>query len=304
MTKEAEYESSDDSPTRNSLARKKLAFIPEILAWGVHKIAPWLSPHMVTAASAFLTAEASYSATIRNTQTKIPNLITALKQKDEKKRLVEAQALDSFDGALAREINRVTPGRHDTRLGGLLDALNDRWGHLTMGTSRIVTACQRDDLYGIVVAEVATITGPWPAYLRSEEESKGNIVSESGDGWKDPFGFFGTHLGRTILAIPATLYPNIKVTIGEKTMVVPVQNINDTISTISNIVTIYRRIKGGKPMKLPEPTDKDYAKEMAKRERIIDDAKYRRKWLLGAAIGTGATVLGMHFLLAKKEIKN
>ena len=262
------------SETRNSGLRAKLAFLPEAAAKVIHKEVPDLSPNMVTGASAVATAVVALMAERRNRTGE-----TGFKgSRAELAMLVIAQALDFFDGSLAREINKIGDKHHDSKWGGLYDALNDRWGAGAMGISRIISAHKRNDLYGEIVATAATLTNPWPSVLRATGEVRGETFPESG---KNVLEFFGTHAGRTALAIPATLYPNI----------FHFQNVADTISALANILTITKRAKGGNVLELPSE----------KLDTIKAEAGFRGKGLFLAALGTGAAVLGAHAFLHRKN---
>lgn len=268
------HQSLSSSETRNSGLRAKLAFLPEAAAKVIHKEIPDLSPNMVTGASAVATAVVALMAERRNRTGE-----TGFKgSRAELAMLVIAQALDFFDGSLAREINKIGDKNHDSRWGGLYDALNDRWGAGAMGISRIISAHKRNDLYGEIVATAATLTNPWPSVLRATGEVRGETFPESG---KNVLEFFGTHAGRTALAIPATLYPNM----------FHFQKVADTISALANILTITKRAKGGNVLELPQE----------KLDTIKAEAGFRGKGLFLAALGTGTAVLGTHAFLHRKK---
>lgn len=283
------------SVTRNSSLRRRGAFIPETTARAIHKVVPDLNPNVLTAISAFLTTVASFASERRNRNGEI----SFHASKKEGVILAFAQTLDVLDGALAREVNRVTPGKHGTRWGGLWDALNDRWGAASMGISRIVAANKRGDKYGEFVAKTATLTNPLSSFFRAEGESKGEIFPESGRGFKDPLGFFGTHLGRTLLAIPATLYPNLKASILGRT--ITLQDVTDTLSTVANVKTTLDRAKGGKKVELPDLKDKDAYKEAKEKLATMKtDATFRRNGLIFAVAGTTLGVIATNKLLHPK----
>lgn len=280
--------------TRNSSIRQYLAFIPESTARTVHRILPNLSPNHVTLASSLATLYVGIQAGRRN----INGEVDFAHSRGELVVLALAQGLDFFDGSLAREIKKVGDREHDSRLGGMLDSLNDRWGALVMGVSRMASANRRGDRYGEFVARLATLTNPWPSYLRAEGEANLKVFPESG---KNPLEFFGTHAGRTLLAIPATLYPSLKLEVFGKKFTL--QNVTDTITTISNVVTMVQRIRGGTPIEEPDfRLEEDrYNEKMEEIYKIRDDAEFREKGLLMAALGTTAAVLATHFILHRRK---
>ena len=304
------------SETRNSPLRGQIAFVPEKIATVLHKRMPALSPTMLTTASAVATMAATTLATVRNLRGE-----TSLNgSKTEAALLIGALALDFEDGALAREFNRLSeeeaarvketgeeiPEKHNTRWGGMWDALNDRWGAAVMGISRIIVANQKGNRYGESVATLATLIQSWPSYFRARGESNLEVFPESG---RNIVEFFGTHAGRTLLAIPATLYPfNIRIRIPRGDINLTFQEIADTVSASANIVTTIRRIRGGTPMKLPKRSDykedkegnQEYQQAMAKINKIKLDADLRQKALLIAGFATTAAVLGTHFILRRK----
>jgi len=305
------------SETRNSPIRGQIAFVPEKIATVVHKRLPALSPTMLTAASAVATLAATTLATVRNLREE-----TSLNgSKTEAGLLIGALALDFEDGALAREFNRLSeeeaarvketgeeiPEKHNTRWGGMWDALNDRWGAAVMGISRIIVANQKGNKYGELMATLATLAQSWPSYFRARGESNLEVFPESG---RNILEFFGTHAGRTLLAIPATLYPfNIRVGVLGKEINLTFQEIADTVSATANIVTTIRRIRGGTPMELPKRSDykedkkgdQEYQQAMVRINKIKLDADLRQKALLIAGFTTTAAVLGTHFILRRKK---
>lgn len=258
------------SESRNSGVRKVLKFIPEAGAKIVHKLVPDLTPNQVTAASALATTIVAVMAERRNT-------IGKGSSKVELAVLAIAQGLDFFDGSLAREIKRVGDREHDSKWGGMWDSTNDRWGAGVMGISRIISAHLRSDRFGETVATITTLTNPLPALLRAVGERRGEVFPESG---ANSLEFFGTHAGRTILAIPATLFPSFY----------RLQNTADTISAVANTVVTFKRFQGGIPLELPE-----------ERDALSEDANFRGKALIYATIATGAVVLATHIFLHRKK---
>lgn len=261
---EAKSKSLSSSETRNGFLRKKLGFFPETVAKFILDRNGDFSPNAITSASAALTTVGSIRGNIGL--------------------LAGALSLDFFDGAVAREKNLRNPGSHDTRMGGLLDNLNDRYGSAVMGITRIVAAHRRGDKYGKTAATVATLTAPVPSYLKSRGEMQLQTYPEAG---KNPLDFFGTHAGRTLLAIVGTLRPHT--TVETPAASIPLPSILDTIASVANLRIIYDRLKPGTPIQA----------EKAKLEEIKRDAQFRSGPLLAAVLATGAAVAVTHFLLGE-----
>ncbi len=301
------------SVTRNGHARKKLAFIPETAARFIYKYTPlWFSnPNLWTLASAIITPLAVIKSTLRNIRN--PEGINLYEipaeSGDEIVGVGGSATIDMFDGSLAREKNLVDPGSHDTRVGGSNDSLNDRWGNFVLGISRTTAAFFRGDKYGVGIATASTIARAIPAWQRSREEAEGRTYPESGNGWRDPLGFLGTHGGSTPLSVLATLYPKVKIEFKGWKATIAVQNIVDTITFAGAVTVIFRRTRNGTLIPLPDPSnEEEYKKKLAKIEEIKGDAEYRKPRLVRAAIATGVIAgglgLGMYFLLSKKRIKS
>lgn len=281
------------SETRNSPVRTALSFIPEAVARVVHEKVPWITPNQVTFTSAVATLAATLLAERR-----------IRKGGDFKSSRIEliilgiALALDFFDGSLAREFNKLTPEKHNTTWGGMWDAVNDRWGAGVMGISRIVAAHRRGDRVGEFFASLATLTNPLPALLKARGESKFQVYPETSNPLRDPLGFFGVHLGRTIVGIPATLYPDHYI-----------QNLADVVTSLGNIVVTNRRRKPGNIMRVPlrsefeegEEGDDKYKEVVDKRQKVRDDAQFRAKALTIATVATAGAVLATHFILHRKK---
>lgn len=297
----ARGESAGISETRNSGIRAQLTFIPELTAKLIHERVPDLTPNQITLASAGATLAATLMAARRiredgDFKSSIKELIT----------LGIALALDFFDGSLAREINKLTPEeqarkdegekipeKHNTKWGGMWDAVNDRFGAAVMGLSRIVAAHRRGDRIGEFFATLATLTNPLPALLRALGESKFQVYPESSNPLRDPAGFFGVHVGRTLAAVLGTLYPDYYL-----------QDIADAAVSFGNIVVTKRRLKPGKIMEIPDSTKlskKEYDEAMEKRQKARDDAEFRATALAIASVATAGAVLATHFILHKKK---
>lgn len=184
--------------------------------------------------------------------------------------LLVAQASDAIDGPLARKEGKVGPA------GEIKDALADRTGELAMAKARITSAQKRNDTIGAFAATVNGLTNTLSSLAKAYAESKGVIVTESGQGI---LGVLGTRVPRSILAIIATAFPRIKG--------FPFQTAVDLAVAGSNLITARNRMKLANKKKATLP------------QEVRDDA-LQRLITLGIfqikAIGTIATT-------ASKKIK-
>lgn len=303
--------------TRNNGFRKQFKVVTEKIAEGILKVNPDFNPNVISFASGVLTTIAVIAATRKL----LRGEISFEDLKGEAGLLIGAQVLDGVDGSVATVKNRKTPAelawekehkkklpeKHNTTVGGSVDAGVDRGGALVMGAARIVVSflTQRGwrKVWGVTAAVTSTLTGVRGSQLRAAEEEQGKTVPETTDPRKDPLGFGGTHLWRTVFAVPATLFPSVRG--------FPVQAIIDTFLTAENLVVIRRRQKGGEPILLPErgqfdegekgqeQFEKSLMETKEAKDKIIKDATLRKKVLLWAE---RATIVGVGVSLGAAAI--
>lgn len=75
------------------------------------------------------------------------------------------------------------------------------------------------------------------------------------------------------------------------------------LEAMPGVVGVIREL-GGKPMSVPESKNMDqeqFNEEVEKIIKVRDDARFRKKALLIAALGTTAAVLATHFILHRKK---
>lgn len=284
-----EQEIPGATETRNSWYRR-FSFVPQTFAKVALWVDPELDPNDLTRESLAKAWEASEDAARLNADGKFH----FRESFPIVKKFAKSMFLDWFDGAAAERKNQISPGSHDTKKGGALDASCDKLCRLVGGVSRMVTAYRRGDWYGVFVAGAATLVAPGSAYYRSAGEKRGERFDESGGGIKkkDFLGFFGTQLGGNFLTNSATTWGNLGKRIGGIT--VYYQDAADTLSLISSVKTILTRFRGGQPIELPSTDDLEkYEKAVVGLKKIKDDASYRKRWLgcvwLGTVLTVGAT---------------
>ena len=103
-----------------------------------------------------------------------------------------------------------------------------------MAFSRAAQAHQRHDRFGVTLALIEGVVTSLPSVMRAFAEKKGHPVPESGSGF---IGLAGTSLGRTVLEIASTVFPDIHG--------VPLQELCDAIIIISSTLTAADRLKIG-----------------------------------------------------------
>jgi phosphatidylglycerophosphate synthase len=190
-----------------------------------------------------------------------------------------ASALDVFDGSMARLIKEESPEKANPH-GQLVDTVADRVQETTLAISRAISAHNRGDKIGEVLALVSGISNAAPSLMRAIAEARGVAVSESG---KNVIGFFGTRAGRTITGLVSTVNPEIKG--------VPVQKILDTVNIIANTITAADRL-----IVATGPLDPNKYMSLS----VMEEAEERSIVLAGTA---GVTILaaGVVYALNKKH---
>lgn len=215
----------DEPEVRNSPVRKLTAEIVQSVTEKLHRRFPNLSPTHLNILGTIGVACGSWLAIRENRKRyKNPTLPLSI--------LATSSLMDAFDGSLARTIAKEDPRKVDFFKGQLLDAGNDRVQELAMGLSRVASAHERKDGFGETVAYLATVTNSMPSLSRSLMESTGKVVPEAGNG---VIGFFGTRVGRAVVGIAATVFPEVKR--------VPIQSSLDAMTIVANTVTTASRLR-------------------------------------------------------------
>lgn len=262
------------STTRNSKLRgatsNSVRFATEIL----HKQFPSLTANDITAIGV---VGVTIGATLAVKENKNPNT-TPFKKALAFGVLGAASALDALDGSLARLIVEEDPKKKNPH-GQLVDTVADRIQETTLAIARAVSAHDRGDKAGEILALISGISNSAPSFMRAVAEAKGIVVPESG---KNTIGFFGTRVGRTITGMLSTVNPEIKG--------VPVQKILDTVNIIANTVTAVDRF-----IVATGPVDPNREVLLP----MMEEAEERSIVLAGTA---GATILaaGVTYVLNRK----
>lgn len=214
--------------TRNSRLRETTADLVQKVTEKLHHRFPELSPTHLNLMGVAGVSLGAWLAERRNrkkeTLSSLPPLIV----------LSVSSLLDAFDGSLARLIAREDPRKVDFFKGQLFDAGSDRLQELTMALSRIVSANKRGDKIGETAAILAVVTNPLPSVARSLSESSGRVVPEAGKG---PLGFLGTRVGRAVVGIASTVFPEVSK--------MPLQTSLDALTGVANVVTTIDRVHQG-----------------------------------------------------------
>lgn len=252
--------------TRNSPIRELTAGTVHSITEEIHKVFPGLHPDHLNIIGAVSVGIGSVLATHRREGESARNKRLTLLSLG----LIAAGSLtDAFDGTLARflanegkEINFTT--------GQVKDAASDRGQELAMSLSRAVSAHQRGNTLGEIMAFMAAVTNTLPSYVRSLAESQGKAVRETGKNWQ---GFIGTRIGRAVTGILATLFPEVKG--------IPVQTIADAITVSANVRTTLDRWS--------IVTNKDTVPTLP--EITKKEAQLRRQALGLCALGAGGAAI-------------
>ena len=257
------------SDTRNGFARKAFHKPADFIAERIHRMFPKLTANEISAFGLALTATFSYLAG------KIPPLATAAG-------LAVAEGFDWVAGPVARLRAKLYPNEIYLADGKEVDPAADRGDELAKGLSRMFAAAERDDMWGLTAAALATFSNPIPSILRAEAEKERTIVSENG---RNIFELLGTRGGRAVMGIVATAFPEITIK-GKK---IPLQTILDTATFVSNVVVAYDRYN-----------------KLTTGEKTLDDnkaeeAKRRSTLLKVIAAGTGVVVLHTYNLLTQEN---
>ena len=163
---------------------------------------------------------------------------------------------DVVDGEMARQLKTDSTSTKGARF----DVLTDRMGESAMAFSRIAQAASRGDLWGVIAATAAGITGPLPSLYRAKIEELGFIVPETG---KNLTSFFGARLPRVASGIATTAFPT--------PFDLPFQPLMDSASAISNVILWQERSKILKEAKkgLLEPNPEEKDKELGREKNKI-----------------------------------
>ncbi|OGD87242.1 hypothetical protein A3H83_00010 [Candidatus Roizmanbacteria bacterium RIFCSPLOWO2_02_FULL_39_8] len=206
------------SETRNSKLRELTASPIQLITQRLHEAFPSLEPNHITAAGIVGTAIGSLIALDGNQKAaSLPVLCISA-------------GLDAFDGALARRIEAESPGSVDFKKGAVYDSISDRTQELVMALSRAVSANKKGSTLGKALALLNAVSNSLPSTAKAFAETKGVVVPENGRG---PKGVIGTRVGRAVLGIASTVFPEVKS--------VPTQIIADAIVTSANIATAIER---------------------------------------------------------------
>lgn len=257
---------SSSSETRNSKIRELTASTVHSITEKIRKALPWLHPDHLNVIGvvgvglgSVLAAHRKEGELARNK--KLTGLSLGL--------ITVGSLTDAFDGSLARTL--ANEGRKiNFRTGQIKDVVGDRVQELAMSLSRGVSAHQRGDRIGEMMAFMTAITNTLPSYVRSLSESQGKAVAETGKNWQ---GIIGTRIGRAVTGTLATLFPEVKG--------MPTQTIADAMIVSANIMTTLDRLSAVTNNNII-PTLSEMTKE---------EAQLRRRALGLCVFGAGAAAI-------------
>jgi phosphatidylglycerophosphate synthase len=206
---------------QNSPLRMRTASIFQKTAEKVNEKVPHLTPNTVTLIGTATVLTAGYLQEKEN-------------RKKNPRKWVKAVAgvvkgagysLDGLDGALARQINKITPGTINTSSGAVNDLINDRAQEAGLASMRAVSAHERGSKIGVAAARLFEVTSIIPSAVRARLNKNGETPDEVGN-----FGaFLGSRPGRMILGEIGSAFPRV-------------QPFTDTIGTGANGYAIYYRL--------------------------------------------------------------
>lgn len=205
---------------RNSPLRA-LTNAPERIARSIDYVAPWLTADHITCGATILTISLAALAAKNNANPgKHQKLYAGLIGVG----LAVCLGLDVVDGARARLLAERSIVPVDPVHGQIVDASCDGLQEAALGLSRAVSAHERGDFLGEILAYFAVITNNIPRYLKAKAVAAGRTVHESG---KNVILFIGTRGGRASPGIIGALKP----VMGGKN----IQPTLDGITTFGNI---------------------------------------------------------------------
>lgn len=228
MSVETSVQAEDSvTQTRNSRLRIQTAWLVNSIASGLHRKLRWLTPNMVTALGVGMVAAGTCHAEEQNLQSSDHPILDRTIQFGL---LATGYACDAIDGALARTINKETPGKHDSSRGQLVDVAADRVQEVLAALLRARTARLRGNKIGEYLAYSTALTTTLPSLVRAVCETKGKTVPEAGSSL---FETAGSRPGRIALNTVSSFLNRIHG--------VPISPAIDCLATLANLNTTRKR---------------------------------------------------------------